>query len=198
MVLLHPSDGRFETDWSHHEVLLVYLRLIQIAATDATVADACQAPLVWADSADMPAIHLEARHGWRVRHLSGYVRRLGAHRPYQGGSAHAVLHRVKHGLPLRVLRFLIGVCGGPGLMVVDCGDESGDEVVRSGGAAVLAGWVHATTFMMFALVGPVDDALAYRRGCAEYEPVGGAATSASSRTALEARWRSRGLGGRVW
>ena len=51
---------------------------------------------------------------------------------------------VKHGFPLRFLRFLIGLYGVPALLLVE---NVSTKVVRSGGSAVVAGCVHATTLM---------------------------------------------------
>ena len=58
-----------------------------------------------------------------------------------------------HGFPLRLLRSLIGLYGGPGLLLVE---NVATTVVRSGGSAVVAGCVHATTLMKLALVDSVD------------------------------------------
>ena len=63
---------------------------------------------------------------------------------------------MKHSFPLHLLRFLIGVYGGPRLLLVD---NVGTMEVRSGGSAVGAGCVHATMLMKLALVGSVDHTL---------------------------------------
>ena len=61
-----------------------------------------------------------------------------------------------HGFPLRLLRFLIGLYGGPMLLLVE---NVATKVVRSGGSAVVAGCVLATTLMKLALVDSVDHTL---------------------------------------
>ena len=58
---------------------------------------------------------------------------------------------MKRGFPLRLLRSLIGVCGGV--------ENVATKVVRSGGSAVVAGCTHATTLLKFALVDSVDHTL---------------------------------------
>ena len=63
---------------------------------------------------------------------------------------------VTDGFPLRLLWFLIGVYGGPRLLLVE---NAATKVVRSGGSAVVAGCVHATTLMKLALVDSVDHTL---------------------------------------
>ena len=60
---------------------------------------------------------------------------------------------MKHGFPLRLLRLLIGVHR---LLLVE---NVATKVVRSGGSAVVAGCVHATTLMKLALVDSVDHTL---------------------------------------
>ena len=63
---------------------------------------------------------------------------------------------MKHGFPLRLLRFLVGVYGGPRLLLVE---NVATKVVRSGGSAVVAGCVHVTTLVKPALVDSVDHTL---------------------------------------
>ena len=63
---------------------------------------------------------------------------------------------VKHGFPLRLLRFRIGVYGGPGLLLVE---NVATNLVRSEGSAVVSGCVHAITLMKPALVDSVDHTL---------------------------------------
>ena len=63
---------------------------------------------------------------------------------------------MKHGFQLRLLRFLIGVYGGPRLLLVE---SVATQVVHSGGSAVVAGCAHATTLMKLALVDSVDHTL---------------------------------------
>ena len=63
---------------------------------------------------------------------------------------------MKKGFPLHPLRFLIGVYGGPRLLLVE---NVATKVVRSGGSAVVAGYVHEITPKKLALVDSVDHTL---------------------------------------
>ena len=63
---------------------------------------------------------------------------------------------MKHGFPLRLQRFLIGVCRRPGLLLVE---SVATQVVHSDVSAVVAGCVRATTLMKLTLVDSVDHTL---------------------------------------
>ena len=63
---------------------------------------------------------------------------------------------MKRGFPLCLLRFVIGVHGGPRFLLVD---DVATKVERSGGSEVVAGCAQATTLVKLVLVDSVDHTL---------------------------------------
>ena len=154
------SDGRMETRWALHKCTAVYLRWTRRAVTSG-----------WDRGVSRPYRFGQTAH--TCQHATRRPSMAGEFSTSVGFSAaspligfaeafeHIQFHCLwrmeeKHRFPLLLLRFLIGVYGGPRLFLVE---NVTAKVVRSGGSAVVAGCVHATTLMELALVDKVDHTL---------------------------------------
>ena len=142
-----------EANRAHHICAAGRPLIVSLGDHVELVAELCQALLVWADSAHLPARGLEAQYGRRVR-ASALIDLAEAFDyiqfPYLWGWERSTGSRCAS------CGFLIGVDGGPRFLFPVCGESVATEVMLSAGSAVVAGCVHATTLMKLAFLTLVD------------------------------------------